>query len=206
MTAAALVAAASGGVWAAAHHAQSATPHRRRHAGAAGRGPPRPSRRLPRRRRSPRREVTTRRGARSDACRSVVRADALTPAKATRRRRRAGRDARTFTLGPTPQNVDVYLDGKRQFAYDPDHTTIAVPWNGDHVLELRSPSGCCFVERVEIGPNHPLPPDAIIARRLKWRPAHLLVTTEPALTTARVLVTDPSRKVGGDRRPPRRGD
>jgi serine/threonine-protein kinase len=104
-------------------------------------------------------------------------------------------DSRTFTLGPTPQNVDVYLDGKRQFAYDPDHTTIAVPWNVDHVLELRSPSGCCFVERVEIGPNHPLPPDAIIARRLKWRAAHLLVTTEPPVTTARVLVTDPNRKV-----------
>jgi serine/threonine-protein kinase len=104
---------------------------------------------------------------------------------------------RTFTLGPTPQNVDVYLDGKRQFAYDPDHTTIAVPWTTDHVLELRSLSGCCFVERVEIGPNHPLPPDAIIARRLKWRPAHLVVTTEPALGAgaARVLVTDPSRKV-----------
>ncbi len=104
-------------------------------------------------------------------------------------------DTRTFTLGPTPQNVDVYLDGKRQFAYDPDHTTIAVPWNVDHVLELRSPSGCCFVERVEIGPNHPLPADAIIARRLKWRAAHLVVTTEPAVTAARVLVTDSNRKV-----------
>ncbi len=103
--------------------------------------------------------------------------------------------ARTFTLGPTPQNVDVYLDGKRQFAYAPDHTTIAVPWTSDHVLELKSPSGCCFVERVEIGPDHPLPSDAIIARRLKWRPAHLLVTTEPAVGAARVLVTDPGRKV-----------
>jgi tRNA A-37 threonylcarbamoyl transferase component Bud32 len=103
--------------------------------------------------------------------------------------------SRTFTLGPTPQNVDVYLDGKRQFAYDPDHTTIAVPWNVDHVLELRSPSGCCFVERVEIGPDHPLPSDAIIARRLKWRPAHLLVTTEPVVASARVLVSDPNRKV-----------
>ena len=103
--------------------------------------------------------------------------------------------ARTFTLGPTPQNVDVYLDGKRQFAYDPDHTTIAVPWNADHLLELRSPSGCCFVERVEIGPNHPLPPDAIIARRLKWRAAHLLVTTDPVVGSARVLVSDPNRKV-----------
>ena len=63
------------------------------------------------------------------------------------------------------------------------------------MLELRSPSGCCFVERVEIGPNHPLPADAIIARRLKWRAAHLVVTTEPAVGSARVLVSDPNRKV-----------
>jgi len=103
--------------------------------------------------------------------------------------------ARTFTLGPTPQNVDVYLDGQRQFAYDPTHTTIAIPWNTDHVLELRSSSGCCFVERVEIGPDHPLPPDAIIARRLKWRPARVVVTTEPPVPGARVLVRDPNRKV-----------
>ncbi len=103
--------------------------------------------------------------------------------------------ARTFSLGPTPQNVDVYLDGQRQFAYDPAHTSIAIPWTSDHVLELRSPSGCCFVERVEIGPDHPLPPDAIIARQLKWRPARVVVTTEPPSPTARVLVRDPNRKV-----------
>jgi tRNA A-37 threonylcarbamoyl transferase component Bud32 len=102
---------------------------------------------------------------------------------------------RTFALGPTPQNVDVYLDGQRQFAYDPTHTSIAIPWNTDHVLELRSPSGCCFVERVEIGPDHPLPPDAIIARRLKWRPARVVVTTEPPSPTARVMVRDLNRKM-----------
>jgi tRNA A-37 threonylcarbamoyl transferase component Bud32 len=106
-----------------------------------------------------------------------------------------GAPTRTFTLGPTPQNVDVYLDGKRQFSYAPDHTTIDVPWTSDHVLELRSPSGCCFVERVDVGPNRPLPPDALIARRLKWRPAHLVVTTDPPVATARVLVSDPNRKV-----------
>jgi tRNA A-37 threonylcarbamoyl transferase component Bud32 len=103
--------------------------------------------------------------------------------------------SRTFTLGPTPQNVDVYLDGTRLFAYGPTHTTVEVPWNSDHVLELRSPSNCCFVERVEVGPDHPLPPDAIIARRLKWRPAHLVVTTDPPSSTARVLVSDPNRQV-----------
>jgi tRNA A-37 threonylcarbamoyl transferase component Bud32 len=102
--------------------------------------------------------------------------------------------ARTFTLGPTPQNVDVYLDGHREFAYDPDHTTLAVPWKSDHVIEFRSPTGCCFVERVEVGPDHPLPPDAIIARRLKWRPAHLLITTDPPVGSARVMVRDPNRQ------------
>jgi eukaryotic-like serine/threonine-protein kinase len=102
--------------------------------------------------------------------------------------------ARTFTLGPTPQNVDVYLDGHREFAYDLDHTTLAVPWRSDHVIEFRSPTGCCFVERVEVGPDHPLPSDAIIARRLKWRPAHLLITTDPASPSARVMLRDPSRQ------------
>jgi hypothetical protein len=100
---------------------------------------------------------------------------------------------RTFTLGPTPQNVDVYLDGQRQFGYDVDHTKISVPWAGVHYIEFRSPSNCCFPERVSVGPDQPLPADSIIARRLKWRPAHLVVTTEPASTSTRILVRDPAR-------------
>ncbi len=100
---------------------------------------------------------------------------------------------RTFTLGPTPQNVDVYLDGQRQFGYDVDHTKISVPWAGVHFIEFRSPANCCFPERVAVGPEQPLPADSIIARRLKWKPAHLVVTTEPAGASARILVRDPSR-------------
>lgn len=111
---------------------------------------------------------------------------------------------RTFVLGPTPQNVDVYLDGERQFAYDPDHKSLAVPWPGNHVIEFRSPSGCCFVERIELGPERPLPPDNIIARRLKWRPARLLVTTEPEIPNARIIVKDPSR--GGKATPAKPGE
>jgi hypothetical protein len=105
----------------------------------------------------------------------------------------AGPAPRTFTLGPTPQNVDVYLDGEKQFAYDTDHKTITVPWTASHAIELRSPSGCCFVERILVGPDHPLPADAIIARRLRWRPAHLLITTDPPADGARVMVSDPNR-------------
>jgi hypothetical protein len=103
---------------------------------------------------------------------------------------------RTFTLGPTPQNVDVYLDGAKQFAYDTDHKTITVPWTANHVIELRSPAGCCFVERIQVGPDHVLPPDAVIARRLRWRPARLQVTLDPAVDGARVLVRDPNRRGG----------
>ena len=100
---------------------------------------------------------------------------------------------RTFTLGPTPQNVDVYLDGQRQFGYDVDHTKISVPWAGVHHIEFRSPANCCFPERIAVGPDQPLPADSIIARRLKWKPAHLVVTTEPAGASARILVRDPGR-------------
>ena len=48
---------------------------------------------------------------------------------------------RVFKLGPTPQNVDVYLDGQRQFGYDVDHTTIAIPWAGVHVIEFKAARG-----------------------------------------------------------------
>jgi tRNA A-37 threonylcarbamoyl transferase component Bud32 len=106
--------------------------------------------------------------------------------------------SRTFTLGPTPQNVDVYLDGQKQFAYDTDHKTLTVSWNEDHVVEFRSPAGCCFVEKIDVGPDRPLPPDAIIARRLKWRPAALRITTEPeAARGARIMVRDPHRGGAG---------
>jgi eukaryotic-like serine/threonine-protein kinase len=100
---------------------------------------------------------------------------------------------RTFTLGPTPQNVDVYLDGQRQFGYDVDHTKIAVPWAGVHHIEFRSPSNCCFPERITVGPEQPLPADSIIARRLKWKPARLVVTTDPAGAATRLLVREPNR-------------
>ena len=104
---------------------------------------------------------------------------------------------RVFALGPTPQNVDVYLDGERQFAYDTDHRTLTVPWNATHQIEFRSPSGCCFVERVEIGPDKPEPPENVIARRLKWRPARLIVTTQPAAPGVRIMVRDPARPERG---------
>lgn len=100
---------------------------------------------------------------------------------------------RTFTLGPTPQNVDVYVDGEKQFSYDTDHKTLTVPWSGTHVVEFRSPSGCCFVERVEIGPDQPVPAENVIARKLKWKPARLMVTLDPPTPAAQIMMRDPER-------------
>jgi hypothetical protein len=65
------------------------------------------------------------------------------------------------------------------------------------VIEFRSRASCCFVERVELGPDRPLPADGIIARRLKWRPAHLQITTEPATEGVRIMVRDPNRRGAG---------
>jgi serine/threonine-protein kinase len=99
---------------------------------------------------------------------------------------------RTFVLGPTPQNVDVFLDGQRQFAYDTDHRTLSVPWSGVHQVEFRSPAGCCFGERIEVGPDRPFPAEGVIARRLKWKPARLVVNVSPGDAKARVMVRDTS--------------
>jgi serine/threonine-protein kinase len=104
---------------------------------------------------------------------------------------------RIFTLGPTPQNVDVYLDGEKKFAYDTDHKTLTVPWTGNHVVEFRSSAGCCFGEKIEIGPDRPLPAENIIARKLKWKPARITITTDPAVPRARVMVKDPSARGAG---------
>jgi hypothetical protein len=89
--------------------------------------------------------------------------------------------------------VDVYLNGERQFSYDTDHRTLTVPWGKTQVIEFRSPSGCCFVERVEVGPDRPVPPDDIIARKLKWRPARLAVAVVPPDPDVRAMVRDPAR-------------
>jgi tRNA A-37 threonylcarbamoyl transferase component Bud32 len=68
---------------------------------------------------------------------------------------------------------------------------------GPHQIEFRSPSGCCFVERVEIGPDKPVPPENVIARKLKWRPARLIVTTQPPSSGVRIMVRDPARPERG---------
>jgi len=48
------------------------------------------------------------------------------------------------------------------------------------------------------GAERPVPPDEIIARRLKWRPAAVRITTEPEVARGtRIVVRDPNRGGAG---------
>ena len=69
----------------------------------------------------------------------------------------------------------MFLDGRLQFRLGPGvKNVLRIPWDGEHVVEMKSP--CCFPTRVPVGPKHPLPPDGLLARQLKPRPATLLVS------------------------------
>ena len=112
---------------------------------------------------------------------------------------------RTFTLGPDAPE-------RRRLPGRPapvrlrrrPHQDLR-PLGGRAPHRVPQPLQLLLPRTVAVGPDQPLPADSIIARRLKWRPAHLVVTTDPAGATTRVLVRDPNRG-RGDRGPARRGD
>ncbi len=95
---------------------------------------------------------------------------------------------RVFRIGPTPPNVDVYLDGEMLHSYGPGKNTVTVPWDRTHKLELRSPSGCCEPATFELGPDKPIPPGDHIVVRLPWKPAQLTVVAQPQRDDIRILV------------------
>src|SRR4029079_13278564 len=76
-----------------------------------------------------------------------------------------------FTLTPIPPNADVYLDNELQFRFGLEHTSLEVPWDGDHTIEFRSP--CCFPRRVLVGPAQDRPGNDHIVARLAGKPAAL---------------------------------
>ena len=79
-----------------------------------------------------------------------------------------------------------------------------MPWGGNHTIELRSPAGCCFSERIDVGPTGRCRADNIIARKLKWKPARITVLTDPPAPRARVIIRD--LHAGGAGTPTRVGD
>jgi tRNA A-37 threonylcarbamoyl transferase component Bud32 len=92
-----------------------------------------------------------------------------------------------FSLGPSPQAVAVYLDGKKQFDYGPDTHGLDVPWTGEHTIEFRK--GGFYAFRVQVGPNVYRPPNDHITAKLQGQPASLVVNVAPAGTQARVLMS-----------------
>ena len=92
-----------------------------------------------------------------------------------------------FSLGPYPQAVAVYLDGKKQFDYGPDSHGLDVPWNAEHTVEFRKEGYYSF--RVRVGPNVYRPVSDHITARLQGQPASIVVNVAPAGRQARVLMS-----------------
>ncbi len=102
---------------------------------------------------------------------------------------------RRFSLGPTPKRVEVWLDGAKQFDYEPGHTSLDVPWAGSHLVEFRS--SYCLPYRLTLGPGHPVPSGDQIVAQLSWKDAFLVVKIVPPRPGVRIVVTTPESTGGG---------
>lgn len=93
---------------------------------------------------------------------------------------------RIFNVGATPSNFTVFLDGREQFQYGPEHTSIAIPLDDRHTVEFRSP--CCEPAKFVIDPDEPPKADLLLAR-LKGKTAELTIKTDPPLDGVRLRVS-----------------
>jgi eukaryotic-like serine/threonine-protein kinase len=99
--------------------------------------------------------------------------------------------SRVFELSVTPQNAEVWLDDRRMFDWGPGHTSLSIPWDGPHKVELRN--DCCYPARRQVGPGLTPEGDQSIRVRLNPKPAQLTVSLEPSSPGATVLLAE----VGG---------
>ena len=95
----------------------------------------------------------------------------------------------TLALGFTPSRVEVWLDGKKAFDYGPQQNRITVPWNKPHRLEFRNDS-CCNRKEVLVGPQLYRPPGDHLFVNLDPKPAHLVVTLDPPVPGATLLIRE----------------
>jgi hypothetical protein len=95
----------------------------------------------------------------------------------------------TLTLGFTPARVEVWMDGKKAFDFGPQQNHIDVPWNKPHRLEFRNDS-CCNRKEVVVGPQLYRPPGDHLFVNLDPRPARLLVTLDPPVPGATLLIRE----------------
>lgn len=95
----------------------------------------------------------------------------------------------TLALGFTPARVEVWLDGNKAFDYGPQQNRITIPWNKPHRLEFRNDS-CCNRKEVLVGPQLYRPPGDHLFVNLSPKPAHLVVTLDPPVQGATLLIRE----------------
>jgi serine/threonine-protein kinase len=95
----------------------------------------------------------------------------------------------TLTLGFSPARVEVWMDGKKSFDFGPQQNRIEIPWNKAHRLEFRNDS-CCNRKEVTVGPQVYRPPGDHLFVSLDPKPARLVVTLEPPIPGATLLIRE----------------
>ena len=95
----------------------------------------------------------------------------------------------TLTLGFTPARVEVWMDGMKAFDYGPQQNRIDIPWNRPHRLEFRNDS-CCNRKEVLVGPQLYRPPGDHLFVNLDPKPARLVVTLDPPVAGATLLIRE----------------
>jgi tRNA A-37 threonylcarbamoyl transferase component Bud32 len=95
----------------------------------------------------------------------------------------------TLTLGFSPARVEVWMDGKKAFDFGPQQNRIEIPWNKAHRLEFRNDS-CCNRKEVTVGPQVYRPPGDHLFVNLDPKPARLVVTLDPPISGATLLIRE----------------
>jgi tRNA A-37 threonylcarbamoyl transferase component Bud32 len=100
---------------------------------------------------------------------------------------------KVFTVAPNPLGAEVWLDGRKVLKVDIGRNTLEIPWDREHVVEVRNDS-CCDPVEFRVGPDIPRQEDRLIAQ-LPRKPAKLRVLlTPPPLTPPHMdYVTLPER-------------
>jgi serine/threonine-protein kinase len=95
----------------------------------------------------------------------------------------------TLSLGFNPARVEVWMDGKKEFDFGPQQNHIEIPWNKPHRLEFRNDS-CCNRKEVLVGPQLYRPQGDHLFVSLDPKPARLLVTLDPPVPGATLLIRE----------------
>jgi tRNA A-37 threonylcarbamoyl transferase component Bud32 len=95
----------------------------------------------------------------------------------------------TLSLGFNPARVEVWMDGKKAFDFGPQQNRIDIPWNKPHRLEFRNDS-CCNRKEVLVGPQLYRPQGDHLFVSLDPKPARLLVTLDPPVPGATLLIRE----------------